>query len=225
MEVYSSVYKTVHVVAEIGIYRIGIPSMKSQEHDNVDEQINFPVPSSDLIRYSINAVLSKLDQEINHDLHFPFRDIKEKIETLFPNTTLAAFSNGQKTNLSSLLPRIVDLFDQNNVEMALGCEFEIENYFISCFYSEKFKTSSYSNFLSSESMNVYIKDENISNTILPRSYRLQLYNNWQHSKKKIEPSIRKPNQVYDVSNENTRGFNAFFLRLGRNFTKLSFHLR
>ena len=139
--------------------------------------------------YSYQSILeSTLSRLANiYDCNISFDALREMFLECFPDITVIIFKYGQKISLPSIKPKLVNILsiDKIPIEIALGIQVHLNNYFLCAKYINTLQEFSFSNFLSNEACNIRINQKEVCNSYASNSYRIVVYNSLQHIKKSL----------------------------------------
>lgn len=199
---YSNMLSGVLVFAEIGMYKAGRPIFKNislrkeEEDEDEDEAFSFQMSRERLV-CDLNRIIQTLPTG-----NIPFEDFKKHMSSIFKDQELCVFTYGQKQRISTITRNLVDLASYGGrLELALGTEFNFDEYFVTNSYSKESSRFQFSNFLSNVSCNIEITDQNISSSKYPNSYRICAYNTLQHDRKHLCFEIGKRRDVTVTSQQ------------------------
>ena len=195
--IYSATVKEILSFGKIGDYKIGIVIKEKGhtepifdgEEENLDENLD------DITQNVSYKFIHEKLQVINYTWlrGHSFLNMKDLLVEHFGELVLVIYKYGQKAPHRQLSARIISIFSDAGipVEMALGKQYKLENYFLSAKLINEYRSYAFSNFLSNEMCNIRINNPTYAKTIAPNCYRMTLYNSLQHYKKDIDFSLTK----------------------------------
>lgn len=160
-KLYSSLLKGAWIIGELAHLRVSIATeevLLDDEKDKIDE-------NSSMFR----SVSSRLDGL--HYEHMPYTDFVEELKARFGDFSIAIFAYGQKEPIDDVRCCVESMVGKVKVEVAIAAEYNLPDYFISSFFTEKIREFSFSNFLSNKAVNVRIHDPVMAGSFARGAYR------------------------------------------------------
>ena len=206
--IYSSTVKEVLAIGRIGEYKISTlctPKHRFEilEEEDVDfylDELEIEVADDEsIIKKDVNSRLSHISGIISGQISFG--KMQEILLQFFCGYTLVIFKYGQKVQLRQMKTKLVSILHDSQlpIEVALGIQYKIEDTFLSAGITADTMKFGFSNFLSNEMGNLRINIPAIAEIYCENSYRICLYNTFQHHKKNIKLQLERSSNSDDCS--------------------------